>query len=827
MVRVLRIPAFLLLLALPTLFAEQIGELGGKPGNLAQANEPNDQSSQPAIWARELRAIEREGHNSDRARAALQYSATGKPTDIPVLLDGFSDANPIARNLLRGAIEALADRFPRDLPLDELEARIKNPQDVDPHARGLAFELLQQQAPQRAAQLVPELLHDPNPDLRRLAVAQAIENAANRATEGDQEEARTEYERALTGAIDRDQVTAIVAALKPMGREVDLPRHFGFVTNWTMIGPFDNTAAKAFDVAYPPEQEWAPNAEYQGKSGPVQWRSVSTQDDFGIVDVKKELEQPKGAAVYLTATVESDGPRSGELRLGTQNAWKVWLNGKFLFGYEEYHRGMIMDQHRIPIQLQPGENRFLLKLLQNEQTEDWAQSFNFQLRLTDSAGQALLNQPRATNTQKTSNPDTAHTPSAPNNSQGIPISPNSDSAESAKLPQTPPSGPVSLTVSDWGRFRGPGATGEVAETNPPSKWEQENPPGWRSPLPGGGFSQPVVAGDRVFTTCSSGFSKNRLHVVCQDLPTGKLLWHRQYWATGRTSVPEDMRVATPTPVATEDHVFCLFSSGDLACLDHEGNLTWFRGLGYDYQQVTNNLGMGSSPTLAHGALVCQMEADSAAYTIGLNPSTGNNLWQIDRMRKANWTSPIPGPTEGKKNILLEGGGGVESIDPTTGKRLWLHELGASTVSSLTLSDQTLLVPADGLTALHLSTNGEKPEPLWNNRQLSCSFVSPVVAENLVLIINSAGVLRAADLATGKMAWQVRLGGSYWGTPTVAASRVYCPDREGRLVIVGITEKSGEILAEHEIGEPLHSPPVLVKNSILLRTDTQLIRIGEP
>src|SRR5690606_30880899 len=118
----------------------------------------------------------------------------------------FTDANPLARNLLRGAIESIADQSPQDLPLNELEARIKNPQAADPHARGLAFDLLQKQTPDRAAQLVPGLLQDPNPDLRRLAVAQAIERAAHRATEGDQVAARNEYERALTGAIDRDQV---------------------------------------------------------------------------------------------------------------------------------------------------------------------------------------------------------------------------------------------------------------------------------------------------------------------------------------------------------------------------------------------------------------------------------------------------------------------------------------------------------------------------------------------------------------------------------------------------------------------------------------------
>lgn len=85
----------------------------------------------------------------------------------------------------------------------------------------------------------------------------------------------------------------------------------------------------------------------------------------------------------------SDTARSAEIRLGCKNAWKIWLNGQLLFGRDEYHRGMQIDQYRLPVQLQPGRNTILVKACQNEQVEAWTVEWQFQLRVCDSLGAAI------------------------------------------------------------------------------------------------------------------------------------------------------------------------------------------------------------------------------------------------------------------------------------------------------------------------------------------------------------------------------------------------------------------------------------------------------
>ena len=61
-----------------------------------------------------------------------------------------------------------------------------------------------------------------------------------------------------------------------------------------------------------------------------------------------------------------------------------------MFAHEEYHLLTQMDQYRTPVLLQAGTNRILLKICQNEQTEDWAQDWKFQVRVCDSSGTAVL-----------------------------------------------------------------------------------------------------------------------------------------------------------------------------------------------------------------------------------------------------------------------------------------------------------------------------------------------------------------------------------------------------------------------------------------------------
>ena len=77
-------------------------------------------------------------------------------------------------------------------------------------------------------------------------------------------------------------------------------------------------------------------------------------------------------------------------------------------------------------------------------------------------------------------------------------------------------------------------------------------------------------------------------------------------------------VAAPTPVSDGKYIYALFSCNDLVCLDLDGNLKWLRGLTNDYPNAANSLGMSSSPVIAGGVLVTQVENDADSFAAALD-----------------------------------------------------------------------------------------------------------------------------------------------------------------------------------------------------------------
>ncbi|HLQ43208.1 MAG TPA: hypothetical protein VK137_00650 [Planctomycetaceae bacterium] len=347
---------------------------------------------------RTIKSVDREGRGNKAAGQAVNELSQQGVTVLPAVLKSFGDANPLAANYLRGAVEAIADRALKSgkpLPSRQLEQLIRD-KEQDPRARRLAFELLSRVDASAPDRLIPGMLLDPSPDFRRDAVARLIASGEKLLQDNDTDAAKGAFKKALSGATDDDQVKAIVKRLKELREEVDLKRHFGFLTDWQFIGPFDNVGLKGFDTVYPPEERLDLAAKLEGQKGPVAWESFSTDDEYGIFNIAKTIAPHKGAAMYAVTEFHSPTDRIVEFRLGTPNAWKLWLNGKQLFGRDEYHRGMAIDQYRVRGDLKPGANTILLKICQNEQTEDWAQRYEFQLRVADLSGIGLLSQSLST-----------------------------------------------------------------------------------------------------------------------------------------------------------------------------------------------------------------------------------------------------------------------------------------------------------------------------------------------------------------------------------------------------------------------------------------------
>ena len=387
------------------------------------------------------------------------------------------------------------------------------------------------------------------------------------------------------------------------------------------------------------------------------------------------------------------------------------------------------------------------------------------------------------------------------------------------LPVAMLTAPQALPAADWLQFRGPGGTGVSPETGLPAALS-EAALAWKSPLPGRGISSPLVIGDRLYLTASSGPEQDRLHVMCLRASDGGKIWERQFWAMGRTMTHPKICVATSTPCSDGNRIYAAFSSNDVVCLDLNGGLLWMRGLTRDYPNASNSLGMASSPVVEGDTLIFPVESDSESFAIGLNTKDGSNRWKISRPKQANWTSPV-GFAGG---VALLSGTGLSVVDPATGKEKWAFG-GGSSMSSVTVSEGALYVPTKGTTMLRPPVAGGEVEVVWQNNQALSSTVSPVVHKGRLYTLNNAGILKCTEAKEGGKVWQLRTTGPYSATPVAAGEILYLVNEKGLVQAVDVTAPEGAVVSTLDLQDTFIGTPSIGPEALYLRSDKFLYRLG--
>ena len=384
--------------------------------------------------------------------------------------------------------------------------------------------------------------------------------------------------------------------------------------------------------------------------------------------------------------------------------------------------------------------------------------------------------------------------------------------------------------ADWPMFRGPNAGSVSIDSKVPTKFggEQKENVAWRTELPGRSVSGVIVVGDQAITTSSSGMDQRRLHLISVNTKDGALLWQQEFVARGRPFCHPTSANAAPTPASDGKHVFAFYSSNDLACVDLEGNLVWYRSLSTDFPKAGNDVGMSSSPIVVDGVCIVQIECQGDSFAAGLNAEDGKILWKLDRPKQANWASPtIVKMPSGEQVVVMQSSEDLLAVSPKTGKILWEMELRCSTIPSTFAAEGRLFVPAGGLTAFDLSSVGSSPSKLWDNNKLNSNACSPLVVGKSVYTI-SRTVLACGDLFSGESKWQTRLADakSIWSSPVVAGNNLYVFSDDGRCFVVELGDTEGKVVSTNELGEAVLGSPAISGNAMYVRGVSSLWKIAE-
>ena len=387
---------------------------------------------------------------------------------------------------------------------------------------------------------------------------------------------------------------------------------------------------------------------------------------------------------------------------------------------------------------------------------------------------------------------------------------------------------ANLAAADWRQFRGPHGNGLSDEAKGPATLDAKAI-AWTADLPGRGLSSPIVIGDRVIVTCSSGPRQERLHVFCFNAADGTKRWERQFWATGRTMTQSKTSVAAPTPVSDGRRIFAQFSSNDLVCLDLDGNLLWLRGLTKDYPNASNSIGLSSSPVVVGDTLIVQVETDCDSFLAGLETATGVNRWKTSRPRNRNWSSPVVFTDKpGRQVVAVQGLGGVNTFLPATGEMVWNRTNESANISSPAPGDGVLYVSSHGLVALQGDSDSPTPKELWRNFQLAAGTSSPLVMGDRVFTLAGGGKLCCGKVATGERVWTLTVKGPFSSSPVAAGGRLYLVNEKGVVRIVDVTKpEGGQITGELDLGQTILCTPAIANGALYVRSDARLWKLAPP
>ncbi len=346
-----------------------------------------------------LLQAERTTIGSEDLQAAWQAVSKWPASRLPEVLAAADDANPVALNWLRSAIDGMLEQPECELPIMELKIIVQDPQRKYA-SRRIAWELLDSADPKLMESIAETLIADPIAVFRRPAIGKRVAYANT--LEKNSEERKLVLRDAFKVARDEDQVGDIARVLDvEYGEKPDLAKHFGFIVNWHVVGPFPNIDEAGFHESLPPEQitlgdfnsAGKPNEslEYVSNGGKVRWKEQAAVNDTGELDLNQVLGKEKEVVGYGVTVFECSAERPAEVRLRMQNAFKLWLNGELIQSQAIGHTGNSFDQYVIPVTLKQGQNILLMKSSQNKppQEIEWYDTWHFNVRICDSSGTAI------------------------------------------------------------------------------------------------------------------------------------------------------------------------------------------------------------------------------------------------------------------------------------------------------------------------------------------------------------------------------------------------------------------------------------------------------
>ena len=134
-----------------------------------------------------------------------------------------------------------------------------------------------------------------------------------------------------------------------------------YLTNWWIIGPFDNPDANGLLIKYPPEDEFDIERSYTGKNNQsILWQNIENKES-GYMDFIKLFDDPDDGVAYAKTTMELEEGGKVKIGIGSNDGVKLWINGELVLS-NQIARKAEPNQDILTVNLKKGKNDVLIKI---------------------------------------------------------------------------------------------------------------------------------------------------------------------------------------------------------------------------------------------------------------------------------------------------------------------------------------------------------------------------------------------------------------------------------------------------------------------------------
>jgi len=393
-------------------------------------------------------------------------------------------------------------------------------------------------------------------------------------------------------------------------------------------------------------------------------------------------------------------------------------------------------------------------------------------------------------------------------------------------------GASGVNNNDWPQFRGPTGQGHSTETGLPIEWSESRNIVWKTPVPGRGWSSPVVADGRIWLTTATKDKGASLRALAYDVENGRELINVEVFHLRSADLtnPKNSH-ASPTPIVEGDRVYVHFGAHGTAALSTSGEIIWKTRLPYESQH-----GNGGSPTLYGDLLIVSCDGSDDAFVAALDKRTGKTRWRASRRQPFDqaYSTPLVIRVGERDEIVSVGAYRAAAYDPQTGKEIWrvsyadgfsnvprpVYGHGLVYIATGFQQPSLLAVRADGtgdVTKTHIA---------WTLRRAAPLTPSPLLVGDELYVVNDGGIATCLDAKSGAPRWIQRLGGGdYSASPVLADARIYFLSESGVATVIAPGKEFRRLATNTLDGDTLASMAIAA-GSIFIRTDSHLYRIAE-